>query len=80
MGRQLNVPGNDLTADTQRLLQDIGQLRRGGLNCTAADLVRPAGIVTEDIVGFVEVTLQGRRVGLQTIRWLVTKLSSADAR
>lgn len=62
--QEYNIPRDDLTADTERLLQRICQLRRRYLNSTPVYLVCPTSIILEDIVRLIKVDCQGFIVGL----------------
>ncbi|KAI6776233.1 hypothetical protein HG530_000178 [Fusarium avenaceum] len=58
------VPGDDLTADSQRLLEDICKLSGRCLDCLAGDLVGGSSVVAEDIVRLIEVASKSSAEGL----------------
>jgi hypothetical protein len=54
-----------LTADSQRLLEDVRELGGGCLDCLAGDLVGGSSVVAEDIVRLVEVASERSAEGLE---------------
>ena len=60
------VPGNDLTADSEGFLEDVCEFGGGCFDGLAADLVGGAGVVAEDIVGLVEIASETSAEGLGT--------------
>lgn len=63
-----DVPGNNLTADSERLLQHVCQLGWRRLNRAAGDLVSSTGVVPEDVVGLVEITVESVGICLENTR------------
>lgn len=63
--RRAAIPGNDLTANTQGFLQNIGKLRRRCLDRTASDFIRSASIVAEDLIRLFQVYVASDGKGLR---------------
>lgn len=57
------IPWDDLSAHSERLLQNICQFFGRSLNCLAKDFVRPTCVVPEDIDRLIEV--DGQRIAVR---------------
>lgn len=62
-GRTRKVPGDDLTNDTDRLMEGVDELVFAGLNGLAVDLVGPTSVISEGADGEGHVRVLGPQEG-----------------